>query len=83
MTRRQFGAILFGGSISVRSMSTRNRVSSKRVGRFKHHIENVRLFRFAAGEASLDKWERKHLHECDVCQKMACVLIYQLINSAS
>jgi len=44
---------------------------------FVSHIENRRLFEAAAGNAQLDERERKHLHQCEVCQSVFCVFINQ------
>jgi len=42
-----------------------------------NHIENRRLFEAAAGSYQLDEWERRHLHECEVCQSVFHVFLNQ------
>jgi hypothetical protein len=47
------------------------------------HVENRRLFNFAAGSLWLKEWERQHLHECSVCQAVLAVFVRQPINNPS
>jgi hypothetical protein len=41
------------------------------------HIENRRLFEAASGNIQLDERERRHLHQCEVCQSVFYVFINQ------
>ena len=47
------------------------------------HIENRRIFEFAAGTLKPAPWEQEHLHECNVCQGVLYVFISQPINGSS
>ena len=43
------------------------------------HVENRRLFNMAVGRLTLEAWEQKHLHGCNVCQGVLNVLVRQTI----
>ena len=86
MTRRDFGARLSGALLGIVGFVTMSKpelaigaqnteASDSRTG----HIQNRRLFNFAAGAIVLADWERTHLHECNVCQEMAYVLTCQSV----
>ena len=84
MTRRNFGACLsraFLGMVAFMTMLKREWVNGAEKtdasGGRAHHIRNRRLFNFAAGTVALADRERAHLHECNVCQEMAYVLMRQ------
>jgi hypothetical protein len=86
MTRRAFGACLsraFFGMVAFVTMLKREWVNpaekTEASGGRTHHIRNRRLFNFAAGTAALADKERAHLHECNVCQEMAYVLMRQSV----
>ena len=85
MTRRDFGAF-FGAFLIIGAMTLKGKwadgeVKTQVSASSKHHVRNRRLFNFAAGTTILAEWERQHLHECEVCQEMAYVLIRQLVAS--
>ena len=42
-----------------------------------NHIENRRLFDAAYGTATLEAWERGHVHDCQVCQGVFYVFVIQ------
>ena len=77
MTRRDFAAVL--GMMSVAMIGNLDRmdgeVRTKASGDCDHHIQNRRLFNFAAGTIAVAEWEREHLHECLACQTMGSVFI--------
>jgi hypothetical protein len=80
MTRRDFGALvssMLGVALMVKPQWLDGAVTVKPPVRGAHHIQNRRLFSFAEGKIKLAKWERQHIHECEVCQQMLCVLIRQ------
>jgi hypothetical protein len=81
MTRRDFGAFLIIGAMTLKGKWADGEVKTQVSASSKHHIRNRRLFNFAAGSTVLAEWERQHLHECEVCQEMAYVLIRQLVAS--
>ena len=41
------------------------------------HIKNRRLFDLQDGTLQLEKWERQHLHVCQVCQDVLYVFMTQ------
>ena len=47
------------------------------------HIENHRLFNAASGRLKLEEWEQAHLHECEVCKGVLCVLVNQPLSPSS
>jgi len=82
MTRRDFGAFLIIiGAMTLKGKWAEGEVKTQAPAGSKQHIRNRRLFNFAAGSTVLAEWERQHLHECEVCQEMAYVLIRQLVAS--
>ena len=40
------------------------------------HVENRRLFDLAVGRLRLEKWEKDHVHTCQVCQGV----LYLFVN---
>jgi hypothetical protein len=44
-----------------------------------NHVENRRLLAAAAGNHTLDEWERQHVHSCEVCQGVFYVFIRQVM----
>jgi len=48
-----------------------------------NHIENQRLQNFTEGTIELAQWERQHLHECELCQQIVCLLLRQLDASSN
>ena len=92
MTRRDFGARLgraFFGMVGLVTMlkatgvhGTDSAHGAENVGSFRGrtpHIENRRLWSFVAGAVTLADRERVHLHECNVCQEIADVLMRQSV----
>ena len=84
MTRRDFGACLnraFLGMVGFVTMLqwewADGAENTKASGSRMRHIENRRIFDFATGVITLADRERAHLHECNVCQEMICVLMRQ------
>ena len=84
MTRRDFGARLSGAFLGMvgfvtmlKSEWANGADKTETSGSSTRHIQNRRLYNFAAGAIALGKYERAHLHECNVCQEMAYVLLRQ------
>jgi len=46
------------------------------------HIENRRLYNLATG-LRLERWEEKHLHECNLCQAVLRVFLSQPLGSSA
>jgi hypothetical protein len=44
------------------------------------HVDNKRLFDAAAGTLVLEAGERKHLHDCEVCQGVFYVFVNQQVG---
>jgi hypothetical protein len=84
MTRRDFGARLSrafaamaGLFMILRTGWANGAEKTEASGGRTRHIQNRRLLKFIAGSIALADKERAHLHECGVCQEMACVLMRQ------
>ena len=77
MTRRNFAGFI--GMICVSMVGNLERMNrglkANTTTNRDHHIRNRRLFNLAAGTSTLVGWERDHLHECALCQRMGFVLI--------
>ena len=86
MTRRDFGARLgraFLGMVGLVTMVlpelANGAEKAEGFGDHTRHVQNQRLYSFTAGAIALADRERAHLHECDVCQEMAYVLMRQSV----
>ena len=72
MTRRDFAGLLAFMLLGEVHNERTLRASDTK---FEHHLQNRRLFNFAAGAIKLDNWERKHVHDCGICQTTARAFI--------
>jgi hypothetical protein len=81
MTRRDFGAFLgiMGIALMAKLELANGGVKTEESAGSTLHIKNRRLFNFAMGVSKLTDWERKHIHQCEVCQEMAYVLMRQSV----